>query len=215
LAYSLPTITANEIAAALRTRALLLRPTDIGIDTATSHRAADGELFGVVIETAHPDALVTFVALADGSVSLYVNDGNGCIGCGGHREVRAEAAEVLHLAKQAFPLATLSDDMTPPPPGLVRFYFLTAEGPCSVETRLENINAIDERLGKLYFGAQRVLAVVERVGAGQSLAQEIRVALNSAGKDDVRDADLSDDAMNDGEEERCWSVGNVVRRLRT
>jgi hypothetical protein len=199
----------KEIAAALRERVLRLTPEDIGLKEPSERPA----VWGIVIETAHPDAVASLVALADGSVSLYVSDGNGCVGCGGQREVRWAGADLLQIAEKSRLLAAATSDIALPPEGYVRFYLLTRDGLSSVQTRLEDINKIDERLGVLYFAGQRVLAAIERVGAGQSLAQEIRVALNAltGNSSGVKDESVHYDT-GDGP---CLSVGNVVRRLRT
>jgi hypothetical protein len=94
----------------------------------------------------------------------------------------------------------------------VRFYFLARGGLHCTQIRLEDINNADSRLSQLYFSGQRTLATIERTGAGQSIAQEIRLALNSIdGASGVRDPACE----NEQGDPLCLSVGNVVRRLRT
>ena len=85
-------------------------------------------MWGVVIETAHPGAVASLVVLADNSVSLYVSDGNGCVGCGSQREVRWAAADLLQIAENSLPLTAPTSDLTLPPEGLVRWYLLTRHG---------------------------------------------------------------------------------------
>jgi hypothetical protein len=205
-----PKISSEEIAAALRQRVLRIKPDDIGLKQPSTTNSA---VWGVIIETAHLDAVASLVALLDGSVSLYVSDGNGCIGCGNQREVRQAGATLLQLAVNALPLAIATDDIELPPPGVVRFYLLARDGLHCTQIRLEDINNADDRLSQLYFSAQRTLATIEQTGAGQSIAQEIQLALNSV------DAESSgvQDQSNDYEtgDALCLSVGNVVRRLRT
>jgi hypothetical protein len=193
-----PKISPKEIAAALRRRVLRIKPDDIGLKQSSITNSA---VWGVVIETAHPDAVASLVALLDGSVSLYVSDGNGCIGCGNQREVRQAGANLLQIAVNALPLAIATDDIELPPSGVVRFYLLARDGVHCTQIRLEDINNADERLSQLYFSGQRTLATIEQTGAGQSIAQEIQLALNSG------DYETGDPP--------CLSVGNVVRRLRT
>jgi hypothetical protein len=205
-----PTISAKEIAAALRQRVLTLKPADVGLEARQSE--ANSMVWGIVIETAHPDAVASLVILRDGSVSWYVSNGTGCIGCGNQREVRQSGAILLEIAANALPLTVATDDTELPPAGVVRFYLLAYDGLHCTQIRLEDINNADSRLSQLYFSGQRTLATIERTGAGQSLAQEIRLALNSNdGASGVQD----NACENEQGDSLCLSVGNVVRRLRT
>jgi hypothetical protein len=169
-------------------------------------------VWGVVLETAYPNAVASLVVLDDGSVSLYVSDGNGCVGCGNQHEVRWAAADLLQIAESSLPLTQPTDDLSLPPEGQVRCYLLTRTGLHAVQAALVGIGSVDERLGTLYFAGQRVIAAIESVGAGQSLAQEIRLALNAL----QPNFGVENQPRNGAEgEEQCLSVGNVVRRLRT
>jgi hypothetical protein len=119
----------------------------------------------------------------------------------------------LQLAVNALPLAIATDDIELPPPGVVRFYFLARDGLHCTQIRLEDINNADDRLSQLYFSAQRTLATIEQTGAGQSIAQEIQLALNSVDAESSGVQDQSHDYETG--DALCLSVGNVVRRLRT
>ena len=201
---------AGNIAVALRERVLNLSRADIEIPSSQQG------VWGVVVETAHPDTVASLVALIDGSVSLYVSDGNGCVGCGAQREVRAAGAELLKLANNVLDLTDTTTITTLPPSGFVRFYLLIRDELRSAQTRLEEINH-SEPLGTLFFAGQRVLAAIERAGAGQSLAHEIRLALNALHQKtpDNDSPDVREPAHADYGDEQCLSVGNVVRLLRT
>ena len=202
----------REIAATLRRRALSLTPTDVGIDAHTASNSKPNSLWGVVIETAHPDAVASLVVLADGSVSWYVSDGSGCIGCGAHRDVRKSGAELLAIAEQCTAIAMPTDDIHYPERDHVRFYFHTFEGLRSVQVRLEDLNAVGAQLTTLYFAGQRVMSIGERVGAGQSLAQEIRRSLQDSPGHDSTGSVANVSAMEGSPS--CLSVGSAARRLR-
>jgi len=189
----------RDVAVALRARVLALTPADIDIDP----QSTPSLVWGVLIETSHPDAVASLVALADGSVSLYVNDGNGCVGCGTDSEVRIAGADLLQIANHVVAVATPTEEVDYPPPGVARFYFLSLDGLRCAQFRIEELNSIDAKLSVLYFAGQRVINVIERAGAGQSIAREIRFALQGP---------ASPSAIGS---QSCLSVGNVVRRLRT
>ena len=40
------------------------------------------QTFGVIMETGYPEAVVTLIALSDGTASLYFSNGGGVIGAG-------------------------------------------------------------------------------------------------------------------------------------
>src|SRR5262245_15170304 len=115
----------------LRDRALRLAPEEVGFSRDTDEHST---VFGVILETAHPDVVASLVVLIDGSVSLYVSDGSGCIGCGSHPEIRSVAAELLQLSANALPLSKPTTSHVPPIRGMVRIYWLTLAGLRSAET---------------------------------------------------------------------------------
>lgn len=187
----------RQLVAALRAQVLSLKPADMELDAPVARR-----VWGVVIETAHPDVVSSLIALADGSVSLYVSNGNGCLGCGAHREVRCAAKELLEISARCLDLAVPSDDCAYPPTGAIRFFLLHAAERRVVQIRLEELNARDGHLGVLYFAGQRVIHTIERVGAGQSIRAEIQLAAYASR------------LVQTPEESICWSAGNAARRLR-
>lgn len=191
-------IEARDVVAMLRASVLKLVPSDIDLDI------VDGSLFGFVIETAYPDAVASLTVLADGSVSLYVSDGTGCVGCGTHRDVRRAGAELLDVAERTVSLAIPTDDTDYPPPGHIRFYFLGSVLR-SAQVRLEELDA-GSTLGALYFAGQEVINAIERVGAGQSIAQEIRIAR-------LAGPQIAEMSASTTGTSSCLSVGNAVRRL--
>jgi hypothetical protein len=186
----------RDVVAVLRASVLRLVPGDIEVDLDESPIS----VWGLVIETAHPDAVASLIVLADGSVSLYVSDGTGCVGCGAHRDVRFAGADLLEVAERSVVHTIPTDDTAYPPPGHIRFYFLR-DGLSSVQIRMEELNSVGSQLGALYFAGQRVINAIERVGAGQSIAQEIRLARLAGQSTSTKGAPA------------CLSVGNAVRRL--
>jgi hypothetical protein len=197
---------AIQIAHALRDRVLNLTPADIHLDT--TDRCPF--VWGAMVETAHPDAVSSVTALADGSVSLYVSAGSGRLGCGMQREVKWAGAELLQIAGRSLDDFAPAADMDWPQVGYVRCYLLTMNGLYAAQAPVEELNVAAPRLNDLYLAGQRVVAAIELTGAGQTLDQEIKLALGLA--------NASNQVAAAGEptgEHPCLSVGNVVRRLRT
>jgi hypothetical protein len=188
----------RELSAALRAQVFNIRFADVG----GSARASG--LYGAMVETALADAVVSVVALADGSVSLYVSDGSGCIGCGTHADVRVAAADFLQAADHVLTQSKATDDFVAPVADQVRVFLLTESGVRSLHAPLSDVRRSASPLGQAYFAALSLLQVVERTGAGRSLQAEIDAAAN------IHRAVPT--AAN--ENEPCLSVGNAVRRLR-
>lgn len=190
----------RALSAALRGQVFKIKSADLG----PAALRASG-LYGVMIDTGLEDAVVSLVALSDGSVSLYVTDGSGCIGCGAHPDVRLAVTELLRAADLALPQAVAAPDQKSPPANSLRCFLLTIRGVHSLQATLEAANRNDSPLGALYFAGLHLLQTVERVGAGHSLQTEIDIALRGRTAAHKPTHGI----------EPCLSVGNAVRRLRT
>jgi hypothetical protein len=188
----------RELSAALRAQVFAIKSTDIGAAVPASR------IYGAMIDTALADVVVTLVALIDGSVSVYVSDGSGCIGCGMHPDVRVAAVEFLQAAELTLPVSTPTDDLAAPDPNTARCFLLTNEGVRSLQSPLQAAHRNDSPLGAAYVAGLHLLQVVERVGAGRSLQAEIDEAMHGNANSTSFATGI----------EPCLSVGNAVRRLR-
>jgi hypothetical protein len=188
----------RDLSAALRAQVFAIKATDVGVAARASN------IYGAMIDTALADVVVTLVALIDGSVSVYVSDGTGCIGCGMHLDVRTAAAEFLQAAALTLPTSTLTQDHAVPAPHTVRCFLLTNEGVRSLQSSLQAAHRNDSPLGAAYVAGVHLLQVIERAGAGRSLQVEIEAATHG---------DAPSPSFSTGTEP-CLSVGNAVRRLR-
>lgn len=63
-------------------------------------RPAPTEVWAVLMETGYPDAIVTLVAIADGTVSIYFSNGGGIIGLGQHAGPARAAKSFLGVASK-------------------------------------------------------------------------------------------------------------------
>jgi hypothetical protein len=185
----------RELCAALRAQVLAIKPADVGAARASG-------LFGAMIEMAFADAVVSLAALIDGSVSVYVSDGSGCVGCGVHADVRAAANDLFSAADTLLTVAPLAPSLSAPQPEYARAFLLTTTGVRLLQAPLTE--AQRGSFGALYTAGLHVLQTVERTRAGHSLQTEIDAAT-------VPRAATA--AAN--ENEPCLSVGNAVRRLRS
>jgi hypothetical protein len=86
------------------------------------------EVSGVVVDIPMRGAFATFVALTDGTISMYMSTGGGTIGAGTHAEVSAAARGLLAAIQKDLDLFTLPVNNNFPPAG-VRFHVLSADRP--------------------------------------------------------------------------------------
>lgn len=143
----------------LRSKALTLSPSEIGVSPSpeTPH------VWGVLMETGYPEALATLVALADGTVSLYLGHGGGIIGGGEHANVRQAGKALLSSAEQH--LAKLSPTTLFPLPnvGRVRFYVLTFSGALTADVDENELGQRRHELSKLFYAGQNVITELRKI----------------------------------------------------
>lgn len=172
-----------KMTALLRSGVLAMAPVDIGLTS-----GAVPTVWGLMMELAEPGVAVSLVALADGSVSIYLSDGDGVIGCGLHPDVRAAAAKLLQTAEQAIDLCLPTDDYSMPAADQVRIYLLTTRG---ILLGMAGRSEMDEGavgLAEVYYAAHGLIGIVELLGAGVNLIDEMSLAESSArGTDAVRE----------------------------
>jgi hypothetical protein len=184
-----------RMAALLRDHVLALTPEDIGLTAAnwpssqalacsTSHSM----VWGVVMELAEAGVVVSLVVLLDGSVSVYLSDGSGVIGCGLHPDVRATAAKMLQVAGQVAPECKPATEHPMPLNHQVRFHLLTTQGVLGAVANRAELDEGAEVLAELYYAGHGVIGMVELLGAGVDLVDEMRLAETVTRR--VSDADI-------------------------
>jgi hypothetical protein len=124
--------------------------------------------------------VVSLVALLDGSVSVYLSDGGGVIGCGLHPDVRVAAAKMLQVAEQVADECVPTDRYPAPTDQQGRFYLLTTQGVLSGTADRAELDEGAEPLAELYYAGHGVIGMVELLGAGVDLIDEMRLAETAA-----------------------------------
>jgi hypothetical protein len=135
----------------LRAQALQLNAAEVGIGDST---------LGVLMETGYPEAVVSLLALADGTTSLYFSNGGGIIGSG-QREGPAVAARSL-VAFAAHNLGYLVEaiDYPLPEPGHTRFYVLTSNGVVTADAPERDFGENRHVLSPLFYAAQELITEI-------------------------------------------------------
>jgi hypothetical protein len=169
-----------EAYSGLRGMVLSAKPDSIGIKL-----KEPSEVWGVVMETGYPTAVVSLVALADGTVSLYFSNGGGILGLGQHAGPHRAAQSFLASSQQYAKQAPPTKSYPLPKPSYTRFYLLTGNGVLTTEAKEDDLGNNRHLLSPLFHKGHELIfearAVDQKLRAEQG-APEGR----SAGKPATR-----------------------------
>jgi len=148
---------------ALREQALRVDAAALGL-VASPTRA---HVWGVLMETGYPEAVVTLVTLAEGTTSLYFSNGGGVIGAGEHASVRA-AGDALLSAAEAHLAGFTPAEATPLPElGRVRFYVRTFGGTLGAEAEERALGERRHPLAPVFHAGHALIAAVRQATEGR------------------------------------------------
>ncbi len=108
-----------------------LREMVLGLDAREAGAVPSAELprvWGVIVDWGVGGGIGTFVALADGTSSLYTSGGGGVIGGGGHERVRSANRGLLLAAEAAHDRLAEVEVAGPPDPARVTYWVRTYDG---------------------------------------------------------------------------------------
>jgi hypothetical protein len=146
----------------LRERALSLTPSELNL----APTAELPNVFGILMETAYPEAVASLVAFAEGSTSLYFSSGGGIIGAGEHESVRAALVPFFRTAESHLHAFTRSDSTPLPKPGRVRFYVRTFERTLTAEADEQDLGEMRHPLSPLFHAGHNVIGAVREATPG-------------------------------------------------
>ena len=146
----------EEAVRALREQVFRVEPQELGLTPTT----ARPHVWGVLMETGYPEAVVTLVAIADGTTSLYFSNGGGILGAGEHESVRAASEMLLEVAEAH--LGSFSAAATPkiPQVGRVRFHVRTFAGTLTAEAGEEDLGEDRHVLSPVFYAAHEVIGAI-------------------------------------------------------
>lgn len=143
-------------APALREMLLSAKPSDFGL-TPTPELP---RVWAAMMEWHVGTNVVSLVAVAEGSTSLYFSTGGGIIGGGEHESVRAENRKLLAFVEKSLEMFV---PMASPPPVLkaaVSFTVLTYDGIRGARDKEEQITRQKSPLWPVYYLGQEVITAL-------------------------------------------------------
>ena len=145
----------------LRQQALSVNASDLGLTP------GDSDVWGVIMETAYPEAVATLVALADGTTSLYFSSGGGTIGAGDHAVVRRASEEFLQVANEHLAHLSPTEEFPLPTQGRVRFYVHTFGGVLTAERDEEELGEERDALSPVFHAGHAVIAAIRELDGSE------------------------------------------------
>lgn len=140
----------------LRNQALTFRRADFHIPDPPP----EAPIWGVLMESNYSDAALTaaltLLALFDGTSSVYLSNGGGVIGGGGHENVRAANAAFVRIANQSYRHLKPCESFPVPTVGQTIFYARTDSGVLTVDGTDADLSKKEHPLS-LLFGAGHLL----------------------------------------------------------
>ncbi len=138
----------------LRSNAFSITPENINLSLNNKN-----SVYGIIMETGYPDAVVSLISLADGTTSLYFSNGGGMIGIGKHEKPKAKSIFFTNEANNYLPFSQQekSNKFRLPEKNEVIFYFLTTNGIFSFADLEENLGNEKSKLSKLFFIAHELI----------------------------------------------------------
>lgn len=118
-----------------------------------------GEVRGLLLDMAAPNGIATLVALADGTVSLYLSNGGGVLGLGKHPVSKQLVREILTSAPQYLSFAESVPTAELPQPMYTRFHFLTLNGTKVYEAREEDLGYNRDPLSPFFHHIHKLMNV--------------------------------------------------------
>lgn len=127
-----------------------LRSQVLNLDEKESGWLKDKPVYAVLVEMGRPDGVITVVAIADGTASLYFSKGGGMIGLGEHENVRPKSVELVNYSESQLKNMDKVEDYPLPMPGEVRFYAVTPNGTFTAKTKERELEKPNNPLHKFY-----------------------------------------------------------------
>lgn len=144
----------------LRERALTGGADEVGI------APEPGKPWAVMMETGYPGAVVSLVAFADGSTSLYFSSGGGVLGGGEHASVNEASRAFVAKAADDVQHVESTSDHPLPPEGMTRFYFRIDDGLRTAEAPENELGEGRHPLSALFHAGQEVLTQLRLISGG-------------------------------------------------
>jgi hypothetical protein len=152
-----------DIYTGLRRQVLQLVPAEVGIAPASELP----RVWGLLMDTTYARGGYSFVALADGTTSLYTTTGGGMIGGGEHDQVVAATLAALRVVEAHLDqLPPVADDTLPPVNG-VALRALTYDGQRAVFAAEQDLGEGRHPQAEIFHAAHGAISALRLLNQGR------------------------------------------------
>jgi len=156
-----------ETYSGLRKMVFEATPSQVGL------KAGPSEVWAVLMETGYPDAVVTLLAISDGTVSIYFSNGGGIIGLGQHPGPERAAKSFLALAGQFVSKSQSAKEHPLPVPSMTRFYLLTGSGTYFAEAKEQDLGEGRHQFAPLFHKGHELITEIRLVEEQRRAEQSV------------------------------------------
>jgi hypothetical protein len=142
----------TEAYSSLREMVLTTSPEKLGI--------GGGGIWGVVMESGYEKAVATLVAIADGTVSLYLSNGGGFIGMGTQEGPSQAARALLQAAPNFTQFCHPTTTFALPEPARTRFFILRGREVLTAEAETDELGKNRESLSPFFHAAHKLISQI-------------------------------------------------------
>ncbi|MFK5921531.1 MAG: hypothetical protein QM496_05085 [Verrucomicrobiota bacterium] len=117
-------------------------------------------VWAVLMETGSEDTVISVVAVADGTASLYYSTGGGMIGLGKNPGVRSATLAFVKKSASFLKFMKRVDVFPLPKTGQTFFYLVTPKAVFSYEAQRDDLGRQQDKLSPLYYAGHELIAQV-------------------------------------------------------
>jgi hypothetical protein len=145
-----------DVIRGLREQAFTVPASDVNVVPSTGH----SRVWTVLMETGHPQAVASLVAVADGTTSMYFSNGGGILGAGQQATVRQASERFIALVDLHVDSLAVAEAHPLPAVGRVRFYARTFDGLRTAEAGEQELGEHRHPLSHLFHAGHAVITAV-------------------------------------------------------
>lgn len=115
-------------------------------------------VWAVLMETGYDGAVVSVVAIADGTASLYFSNGGGMIGLGEHANVRHASLAMVSSSDKYIKKMAKTESFPLPKKGETIFYIVTPEGTYTYKAKEDDLGNKRDELSPFFYNGHELIS---------------------------------------------------------
>jgi hypothetical protein len=131
-------------------------------DRLGSKSRSERATLAAIMEFVRPKAVVTLLAVADGTASLYFSSGGGVIGAGESESVQVATLDFIAAADRTGEEWKQASDHPLPRDGFVTFHVIASGIMRSIEVSEDDLKLNDSRMSALFHKGHNLISIIRQ-----------------------------------------------------